>query len=401
MKILLISSAFPPHVFGGGEVAAYNMACLLANNGHQVSVLTMKEPEEDPVWGELQPEGFRLFRVKVPRKYTVFKRTDETSGLQKIIWHLQDYFDFRNRLILRKVINAVKPDQIDVHNILGFGFNSLKEAKTVNIPVKFFLHGLDLACFRASMFKNSRNCEKQCRPCSLIGKMRQVNLSAAGKVAFIAPSLAPVNRMLPFVPMLQSSPVAIIKNVSDKLPALPKWQPSSVTRMVFAGRLDPVKGIEFLLDVLSELSNEYALHIDVLGTGPLESTLREKYGHYQWVTFHGFVSRAEVAKAIAQADLFCMPSLWSEIYGIVTAQALQLGTPVIGSNVGGTVYLVRDNVTGILVPPGGKQEWKQALVSLLNDPQKLLHLRENTLKFCEEFGDASIAKEYDNFAQTL
>lgn len=172
-------------------------------------------------------------------------------------------------------------------------------------------------------------------------------------------------------------------------------------RMVFAGRLDPVKGIEFLLDVLSDLANEHVFHIDVLGTGPLENRLREKYGHHEWVTFHGFVSRAEVAKAIAQADLFCMPSLWSEIYGIVTAQALQLGTPVIGSNVGGTIYLVRDDVTGVLVPPGEKQEWKQALSTLLRDPQKLLHLRENALKFREEFGDASIAKQYNDFAQML
>ncbi len=60
MRILVLSSAFAPHVYGGGEVAAYNMTRLLARRGHEVSVATLLEADAEPCWGERMPEGYRL-----------------------------------------------------------------------------------------------------------------------------------------------------------------------------------------------------------------------------------------------------------------------------------------------------------------------------------------------------
>ena len=50
-NILVFSSIFLPHVFGGGEVASYNRAKLLAGRGHHVSVVTLRERDAPSSWG--------------------------------------------------------------------------------------------------------------------------------------------------------------------------------------------------------------------------------------------------------------------------------------------------------------------------------------------------------------
>ena len=401
MKILLLSAAFPPHVFGGGEIAAFNIACRLAKRGHEVSVATLKEPDETEVRGELQPEGFRLYRIAIPRRYTVFARTTETSSAQKILWHLQDYADWRNRHMMRQLLNEVRPDQVDIHNILGFGFNTLEDIGKRGIPVKFFLHGLDLVCFHATMFRNEHNCKEPCIACKVIGALRQANLKKAGNVGFIAPSQAPLDQLLLFAPWLNRFPKAIIKNVPDSLPPLPEYTPSKEIKLVFAGRLALGKGIDFLLSVLDGLSSRLTFKIDILGTGPLEPPLREQYKKKSWAVFHGFVSREQVARTIARADLFCMPSLWPETYGLVTAQALQIGTPVIGSNIGGTRCLVRHGKTGILIAPGDKPAWTSALSELLTSPVQLPSLRREAFALRNDFDDKPIMEAYEAFSASL
>ena len=401
MKILILSSAFHPHIYGGGEVAAYNMACLLVARGHEVHVATLKEKEEDSLDGVRQLEGFFLHRVVIPRSYTLFGRTSQKSHFQKIFWYLQDFFDSRNNIVIRRLLNRVKPDQVDIHNIMGFGYNVLPEIGKVGIPVKMFLHGLDLACFHASMFKNGMNCETPCGVCRVVGFLRQMNLAKIKHVAFIAPSQAPFDRLKSFVPQLAASPKAVIRNVSDPLPDLSPYQPLTQLRLAYAGRLDPVKGIDFLLDVLEPLAQHFDFRLDIYGTGNLEELLRARYAKKKWAVFHGFVPRDQVAEALAQADLFCMPSLWNEIYGLVTAQALRSGTPVIGSNIGGTSYLVRDGVTGVLVEPGNTEAWRGAFSSLLGSRDQLACLRQGAEAYKEEFSDDAIATQYENFSASI
>ncbi|MGZ9108703.1 MAG: lipid II flippase MurJ [Micavibrio sp.] len=89
-NILIISSIFSPHVFGGAEIAAYNRAKSLIRRGYNVSVATLHEKDVPPSWGELTPEGYRLYRIRTPRRYTLFERSRSVSGWRKALWHLQD-----------------------------------------------------------------------------------------------------------------------------------------------------------------------------------------------------------------------------------------------------------------------------------------------------------------------
>jgi glycosyltransferase involved in cell wall biosynthesis/O-antigen/teichoic acid export membrane protein len=396
-NILIISSIFPTHVFGGAEIAAYNRAALLAKRGYNVSVVTLHEKDVPAAWGDLKPEGFRLYRIKMPRRYTLFGRTKQRSSIRKLFWHLQDYFDVRNGRKIGAVLDHAKPDHIEIDNIVGIGFNALSEIGRRNISVAYILHDLNLVCFRTCMFRQGKVCQRQCVSCRMTAKLRQAPLKKISRLGFISPSQANLDIAKRFVPMIRNSPSCVIRNVPERIgPSLTRERSDEV-RLLYAGRLDPVKGVEFLLDVLAPLSRTCRFHLTVLGTGPCEQKLRDKYKWERWVTFRGFVSRNEVTEALAQHDIYCIPSLMPEAYGLATAQALQLGTPVIGSNIGGTTELIRDGVTGMLVPAGDGKAWTEAFSEIFSNRGLLDEWRKNVSAHAHEFDADVIGQAHEEF----
>ncbi len=361
----------------------------------------MQERNDDPAWGTKTTEGYRLYRLKMPRTHTFYSR-DNAQGWKKALWHFQDYFDYRNKNIFRQLLSDVKPDHIDIHNIVGIGFNALSEVKKYKCSVAYFTHDLNMACFKGSMFKNGHNCEKQCLQCKIISHARQYHLRKINKLKFISPSKITINMLTNHVDLVRNSEVKVIRNVLDELPKdyhkLVKTEDSDKKiKLIFVGRLDPIKGVEFLLETLESLYESYKFNLKILGTGPLEKALRKKYQDASWVEFYGFVSRIVVADEIARSDLFCMPSLCAEAYGMVTAQALQIGTPIIGSNIGGTTELVRNLVTGVLVREGDKKAWQDQFVEIFENPTVLDKWRKNVIKYSEEFSSDNIFSSYRNF----
>lgn len=400
-NILIISSIFPPHVFGGAEIAAYNRAKLLVKRGYNVNVVTLHEKDASPAWGDLTPEGFRLYRIKMPRHYTLFERTRNISSFKKLFWHLQDYFDRRNGRQINDVLDHVKPDHVEIDNLIGIGFNTLSEIGRRNIPVAYVLHDLNLACFRTCMFRKGKICRRQCSSCKMVAALRQAPLKNISRLGFISPSLANLEQAKRFIPAIKRSLACVIRNVPESLAPRIERENSEEVRLLFAGRLDPVKGIEFLLETLDPLSHSYKFHLTVLGTGPSERSLKDKYGTKSWVTFRGFVPGSEVTKALMSHDIYCIPSLISETYGLVTAQALQSGTPVIGSNIGGTSELIRDGVTGILVSPGDKKAWTDSFIGIFSNPDLLYKWRENAAAYAHEFDESAIGQAHEDFIGKL
>ncbi|WP_029165937.1 glycosyltransferase [Aminiphilus circumscriptus] len=131
-------------------------------------------------------------------------------------------------------------------------------------------------------------------------------------------------------------------------------------RLLFVGRLTRVKGIAFLLDLLArdDLSGR-AWSLDIVGDGPLRNELfrlvSEK-GMANRVTFHGF--REDVESFLVRCDCLLFPSL-DEGMGLVLAQALAAGIPVLASDLPAVRELVAD--VDFLVPAGDADAWSSRL----------------------------------------
>src|SRR5207245_2769425 len=103
--------------------------------------------------------------------------------------------------------------------------------------------------------------------------------------------------------------------------------------------------------------------------GRLQKIAQEE-GVIDRVTFTGRKNRDMLKYYYAAADIF-VTTPWYEPFGITPLEAMACGTPVIGSNVGGIKFTVRDGETGYLVPPKDPEALGERLAHLLQHPKLL------------------------------
>jgi glycosyltransferase involved in cell wall biosynthesis len=138
-------------------------------------------------------------------------------------------------------------------------------------------------------------------------------------------------------------------------------------RLLTVGNLVEVKGHRYLIEACRGLRGDgLSFHLDIVGDGPLRAELEGEVrsaGLGDVVTFHGVMSRADVAHMMRAADVFVLPSLW-ETMGCVLIEAMASGTPCVATDVGATGEIV-DSKTGILVEPASGLELGRGLTQLL------------------------------------
>jgi glycosyltransferase involved in cell wall biosynthesis len=131
--------------------------------------------------------------------------------------------------------------------------------------------------------------------------------------------------------------------------------------ILFAGRLSPEKGVQELVEACR------GLNLVVAGDGPLRDLVPDALG---------FLSSTELAERYRRAAVVVCPSR-SEGFGIVCAEAMAHGKPVVATAVGGLQELVHHARTGFLVEPGNPAALRVAIKLLLADPALRRRLGEN------------------------
>lgn len=154
------------------------------------------------------------------------------------------------------------------------------------------------------------------------------------------------------------------------------YSPGIPFELLFVGRLVERKGLQHLLPALARLRARHDVRLEVVGTGPLDGALRQQAGTLglaDAVRFHGFVDARELARRYASAHAFVLPAVRDskgdvEGLGVVLVEAGAHGLPLVASESGGIVDVVRDGETGLLVPPGDEQALAAAIQRLIQDP---------------------------------
>ncbi len=137
--------------------------------------------------------------------------------------------------------------------------------------------------------------------------------------------------------------------------------------------LFPRKGLEFLVQAVGELKADYPdIVLVIVGKGDphYEQHLKQQAKQLNIinnVVFAGFQPHPELF--ISRFDIFVLPSIL-EGFGIVLLEAMSLSKPIVASRVGGIPEIVEHEKTGLLVKPADAKDLYQALLTLLNDPEK-------------------------------
>jgi D-inositol-3-phosphate glycosyltransferase len=153
--------------------------------------------------------------------------------------------------------------------------------------------------------------------------------------------------------------------------------------VLFAGRLEPLKGADTLLDAVDALSctpgfDDVVVLVvgDNSGDGagqPLQerTRLEERARSARLagrVRFLGAIAHQQLADYYALADVCVVPSR-TESFGLVALEAQALGTPVVAAAVGGLTEIVEDGVSGVLVESRDPLRYACAIASVLRDPE--------------------------------
>lgn len=130
--------------------------------------------------------------------------------------------------------------------------------------------------------------------------------------------------------------------------------PQNGELLLYVGRLANEKNIQLLLDVIQKLRDQHrVVQLAFVGDGPQRADFERyvaKNGLKDHVTFTGILPHDEVMKLFGAAKIFVFPSL-TDTQGIVIAEALAAGTPVVAANRMGPTNVVVNGKCGYLVEP--------------------------------------------------
>ena len=179
---------------------------------------------------------------------------------------------------------------------------------------------------------------------------------------------------------MQVIPNGVGAEFFSKPEPLPGYRAGDPT-VLFVGRLEPRKGLVYLVRAFLRLKPSFPrLRLLVVGRG--DPKQQEKVMAMvpprlrTDVLFAGSVPQDDLPSYFASADVFCAPSLGGESFGIVLAEAMAVGVPVVCSDIAGYRDLVRDDHEGLLVPPRDPEALAGAIGALLDNPARRAALAE-------------------------
>ncbi|NEB18188.1 glycosyltransferase, partial [Streptomyces coelicoflavus] len=172
--------------------------------------------------------------------------------------------------------------------------------------------------------------------------------------------------------------------------------------LIAVGSLDPHRGYDVLLDAARGWRRlDPAPMVVVAGEGPLRGELQARIeGEGLPVVLAG--SRDDVPELLAAADLALLPSRREPGRSVLAQEALHARVPLVASDVGGIPELVGDAAE--LVPPGDAEALGDAVVRLLDAPERREELRERGVRQAatwptEDETVAQVLSIYDELTQ--
>lgn len=340
MRILSIGGLVPWHPeAGGGQIIAYKTSEALALAGHKVHYLAIAPEgyQRQVDWGEVEyaPRGLGL--LEALRLAPQLARNGRMDEYDIVHVHLgNDTIGYCLAYALARRMGLKPRVVLSIYAPRAYAFpRSVGEVITA-----FCCHSADLIFCLSEFSKRD------------ISRAYRILLSK------IAVTYAGVDSTF----TAQTSQ----RDRSDNEPF----------SLLFCGRLDgphEQKGVDILLRSLSLVLRHQKVVLNIIGTGPRLTqyqALAERLGVSEKVRFLGFVEHEEMPRHYQQADLFVLPSR-RESFGLVLAEAMACGLPVVATTAGAIPEVVEDGVTGVLVPPDDPEALASAVVSLLSNRPRM------------------------------
>lgn len=378
MKIVMIVYLYPPFP-GGVAESVYRLCSELVNLGHQITVFTT-----DSFNNEKAPKNEVANGITVKRMSKIFP--DKLISGKSIL----------NPFKIIKELNIEKPDIIHLH---GFGFigNEIAVLFKRNVPIILTTHGPGWSHDpnRAWYLHVMWQIYLKLLGFKILRKINKVVALSPHEFPYWGKWHVPTSK-------LEIIPWGINKDCfipHDGILFRNQWKLHGPI-LLFVGSHHPSKGPQRLIMALPEILKDFPSATVVmcgpeLGYKTQLETLSYKLGVNKNVLFLGYISRDELLKAYTACDIFVLPTDY-EAFGIVLAEAMALGKPIVASNTGAVPYVVEDGGNGFLIDKSDISLLSEKIKILLNDDTLRLSFGAHSKKLSLKYQWDNIGHLYEN-----
>jgi glycosyltransferase involved in cell wall biosynthesis len=405
LKIVMVSTGYPPYHSGGDAMHVYYLANELAKIGHEVDVIynlslyELRSTKKIRKNNNQYPnhEGIRLHALKVP-----FERV-----LWASLYTFGSYYPLFKQILSIK--DSIKPDVIHYHNIDGMGISSLN----LDAPcVLYSAHDYWLVCPLNGLTKADKtfcNGNSNCFICAIKSKrppeLWRYYRPLMKKVSNIDAIITPSN----YIRIILSkydipTQMKTIYNFAPQPPDISE-QVYDSPYFLFVGVLSTIKGIENLISAYIQICDQIDAHLLIVGDGPLKTKLRERItnsGKQDRIKLMGKFDYDALSSFYKNALATVIPSIVLENCPLVALESLSCGTPIIAANTGGLPEIVNTSKAGILFEKDNINILSKFLVQLYEDDILRDELKKNAEKaYNISYSPKAYIKNYLKLIRTL
>lgn len=333
MKVLILPSWYPNNAQDSNGVFFRDQAIALAHAGHDVSLLAIKLRSVRT-----------LFNVN-SEKYKSYENDEGVKTYRKQVWAAFPRIPYGNYFLMKSATTRLfkqfvsqygLPDIIHAHALVYAGVIASELGKKYNIPVVLTEHSTGFArgIYRAR-------------------ELRQAS-AAVRHVAYRIAVSEPFSELLE--QKLGEKWTYLPNIVADRFSTtvLRKNKPKSTNHVLLnLALMTAKKGQKYLLQATLLLKNRgIRVELWLAGDGPIRAELEEhtaELGLSNQVKFLGMINPSDVPDLMKKTDLLVVSSDY-ETFGVVAAEALMLGKPVVATKCGGPESIVKEG-DGLLVAP--------------------------------------------------
>lgn len=169
------------------------------------------------------------------------------------------------------------------------------------------------------------------------------------------------------------------------------------------GRIEHVKGFDLLVDAFASSALRDCARLVVVGDGGEAASLRRRvatHGLEDRVELPGRLEPAEVAARMGAADVVVVPSR-ADAAPLVVLEGWRSGRPVVATTRGGPPEIVTDGVDGVLVDPQDTPALADAVLGLLDDPERAHRIGAAGRRRVEDFTWERVVDRYEELYATV
>lgn len=162
------------------------------------------------------------------------------------------------------------------------------------------------------------------------------------------------------------------------------------------GNLNIQKGQRYLIEAMPNLIKKYPLlTLEIIGEGSLRNELKLLTKQLKIERHVSFLGRQKsVGKYLKHWSVFVLPSV-AETFGIAILEAMESGTPVVASKVGGIPDIITNRINGLLIRPKDPKAIEEAVLELLDHPVLAAKLKRAGKERVKDFEWRNIVKKLE------